>query len=395
MATVFICYRRDDSAAYAGWLRSVLVEAFGATRVFMDIDAIRPGEDFEQRIQKTLDAADAVLVLIGPRWLEIRSKDAMPRLHDPDDYVRLEIAGALARGAVTIPVLVGGASIPSTAELPEVLKPLIRRHAMELTDQHWGYDTGKLIDVIEKIAAERPAPARVGSIRTTVASGSGEVTSQRVSSLGVGPADPDALDAAGLFPEVNQFIGGTSARVTAAFFGWAASGLVLALVGPLSPAFALLTSGTLAGGSTAVSLNEGASPRRFQSAAAIVLGWSVAVAAAPYLMSPIDDLDFGWFGPPVIVTVSLTASSIWNGHGVVRAIAAALSWVVITLSVAIGAIVFYEEYDSTRPALALTAAILMTGGIGFLGTFASVKILPIRPAGRKSKSDEPSEFDSV
>jgi hypothetical protein len=39
-AKVFLCYRRDDSAAYAGRVQDRLVQEFGRDLIFMDVDAI-------------------------------------------------------------------------------------------------------------------------------------------------------------------------------------------------------------------------------------------------------------------------------------------------------------------------------------------------------------------
>jgi hypothetical protein len=43
VANIFINYRRDDSAPYAGRLFDRLVRDFPGDRVFMDIDGIAPG----------------------------------------------------------------------------------------------------------------------------------------------------------------------------------------------------------------------------------------------------------------------------------------------------------------------------------------------------------------
>ena len=46
MSGIFINYRRDDGAAYAGRLSERLKEYFGEDQVFMDILTIEPGLDF-------------------------------------------------------------------------------------------------------------------------------------------------------------------------------------------------------------------------------------------------------------------------------------------------------------------------------------------------------------
>ena len=47
---VFISYRRNEASYLAGWLHDTLTARLGRDRVFLDIDAIRPGVDFMQTI---------------------------------------------------------------------------------------------------------------------------------------------------------------------------------------------------------------------------------------------------------------------------------------------------------------------------------------------------------
>ncbi len=141
---VFVTYRRADSAAYAGRLHDALVDEFGEDKVFQDVSGIDPGEDFEMAIDAALDHADAVLVLIGPNWLA-PTADGVSRLHDPSDYVRIEIGKSLARDIRVVPILVGGAALPSAAELPEDLAPLARRQAVQLRDTTWRDDVEGLV----------------------------------------------------------------------------------------------------------------------------------------------------------------------------------------------------------------------------------------------------------
>jgi len=144
-ATVFLCYRREDSSGYAGRLFDALVARFGENSVFMDIDTIAPGQDFVDVIEAALVDCEIVLVLIGPSWLNARDKRKRRRLDNPDDFVRMEIEGALSRGLRVLPVLVGGAEIPSSRELPPSLALLARRHAFDVSDRRWRYDVQALL----------------------------------------------------------------------------------------------------------------------------------------------------------------------------------------------------------------------------------------------------------
>ena len=162
---VFVTYRRADSAAYAGRLHDALVEEFGESRVFQDVSAIDPGVDFEAAIDAALDQADVVLVLIGPNWLA-PAADGASRLHDPDDYVHIEISKSLARNIRVVPILVGGAALPSASELPEDLAPLARRQAVQLRDTTWRDDVEGLI---RRLRGE--SPARKGRLAWVAAAG--------------------------------------------------------------------------------------------------------------------------------------------------------------------------------------------------------------------------------
>ena len=72
-------------------------------------------------------------------------------MDNPEDFVRLEIQIALQRNIRVIPVLVQGASIPKSNQLPEVLGKLARRNAFELSSTRWRYDVESLIEIIEKV----------------------------------------------------------------------------------------------------------------------------------------------------------------------------------------------------------------------------------------------------
>jgi Flp pilus assembly protein TadD len=130
---IFVNYRREDSAANALAIASYLERAFGGSRVFIDVDRLRPGQDFPKELEKRLSACKVMLCLIGPGWLNARNEEGARRLDEPLDWVRLEIERAFARNLTVIPVLTGGASLPKAADLPESLKPLVERHAVSIT----------------------------------------------------------------------------------------------------------------------------------------------------------------------------------------------------------------------------------------------------------------------
>lgn len=140
---VFISYRRDDAAGYAGRLEEALERRLGRGSVFRDVLDIPPGEDFVAAIRARLAGAQAVLVLIGPRWAG-GERPGPRRIDDAGDFVRLEVEAALDSGVRVVPVLLPGAVMPAEAELPVPLKPLARRNALGLSDAHWDADIGRL-----------------------------------------------------------------------------------------------------------------------------------------------------------------------------------------------------------------------------------------------------------
>lgn len=151
---VFISYRRDDSAGHAGRLFDRLSEHFGDRQIFMDIDHIEPGEDFVEVIEEGVGSCEVLITVIGRHWLLGADGDTR-RLDDPNDFVRLEVAAALRRSIRVIPVLVQGAVMPKLQDLPDDLSLLARRQAIELSDQRWQHDIGRLINTLEKVLAEK------------------------------------------------------------------------------------------------------------------------------------------------------------------------------------------------------------------------------------------------
>ncbi len=145
MAGIFISYRHDDSQGWVGRLARALQQSFPHARVFYDIATIQPGEDFVAAIEEALSCCQAVLAIIGPRWLNAQTAEGQRRIDDPVDVVRLEIETALVRTVRVVPVLFGGAAMPKASDLPESLQPLLRRQAHEISDKRWDYDCDVLL----------------------------------------------------------------------------------------------------------------------------------------------------------------------------------------------------------------------------------------------------------
>jgi hypothetical protein len=132
LRTIFVSYRRSDSASETMQVVEGLRQHFRRRGVFHDVVSITPGADFRSAITQTLHRCDAALVVIGPDWASCASADGQPRLQGEGDVVRSEVAAALASGALVVPVLVGGAHLPEPQQLPGELHGLLGRNAVKL-----------------------------------------------------------------------------------------------------------------------------------------------------------------------------------------------------------------------------------------------------------------------
>ena len=146
---VFLSYRRSDCQAQANGLHDGLIHRIPSASIFMDVDSIPYGVDFEEHIRKAIQKCDIVLVLIGDNWLD-KESSGRRRIDEPEDFVRLEIENSLESPEVrVIPVLVEGAVMPRSADLPTSIRKLARLNAIELSDQRWKSDVERLARLIE------------------------------------------------------------------------------------------------------------------------------------------------------------------------------------------------------------------------------------------------------
>lgn len=155
MPGIFINYRRDDAPGVAGRLYDYLSRSFSRRELFIDVDAIKPGLDFVKQLDSQVSQCDVMLALIGPHWTTAQDEKGRRRLDGEKDYVRIEIASALRRDIPVIPVLLDGAAMPAEEELPDDLKSLARRHALELRHTRFASDAGDIADALRASLPKR------------------------------------------------------------------------------------------------------------------------------------------------------------------------------------------------------------------------------------------------
>ena len=147
MATkVFISYRRDDSRYQARMIHAAFCKTLPSDHVFIDVDSIALGANFQKILKDSVDQCEVLLALIGPGWIDtLDPKTNMRRLDDKSDFVRIEIGEALARGIPVVPVILDGAPIPDVDLLPDDLKELASRQAEFVEFRTFDADVERLI----------------------------------------------------------------------------------------------------------------------------------------------------------------------------------------------------------------------------------------------------------
>jgi len=139
----FINYRRGDTSQVAQALYMQLKESFGAGQLFMDVNSIRAGEEWPERVKHKLENATVVLALIGPGWLTVMDKHGKRRIDDPTDWVRKELLHAIEKRTPIVPVVINHAqNLPDAAGLPLKLRGLNLAQAkvLHLDPAEWRAD---------------------------------------------------------------------------------------------------------------------------------------------------------------------------------------------------------------------------------------------------------------
>ncbi|MEX2210524.1 MAG: toll/interleukin-1 receptor domain-containing protein [Gaiellaceae bacterium] len=154
---VFLSYRRADTQPSAILLYKELAARFGHDTVCMDIYSIPGSDNWLEYIERTLGKSALVLAVIGPNWLTATDEKGR-RLEDPLDVLRQELELALKRDVRLIPLLVQGATMPRTSELPEgPLRGIVDRFPVTIGAASIDEDIGGVAGMVERILEEMRA----------------------------------------------------------------------------------------------------------------------------------------------------------------------------------------------------------------------------------------------
>jgi serine/threonine protein phosphatase PrpC len=197
---VFINYRRGDEAGFTQALYLRLEGEFTPDELFMDVEGhIRPGDDFVEILSQAVAVADVVLVVIGPRWVDLLSAHG----DGHDDFVVIEIKAALDQGKRIIPVLVGSAIMPRSETLPVPIRALARRNAVGLRPERFRADCQGLITALkgQLAAAEKERAARTEAQRAAAEAERQRHEAEEAARVTAAEARTRAQSAAGLSSE--------------------------------------------------------------------------------------------------------------------------------------------------------------------------------------------------
>ncbi|MGW9077154.1 toll/interleukin-1 receptor domain-containing protein [Streptomyces kronopolitis] len=162
MADVFINYRTGDGNDTAALIDNELSNRFGKDRAFRASKSISPGTAYPDALLTSLRRSALLLAVIGPDWINFRSK-----LRNPEDWVRKEILEAFACGLPVVPVLAGRMTERLEREdLPDELARLAELQSVRLDTQNAAADLKRLGDLVADMVpelhdlehAEAPAP---------------------------------------------------------------------------------------------------------------------------------------------------------------------------------------------------------------------------------------------
>ena len=197
LTKIIISYRRSDSDVFAGRVRDRIAGRYGEDAVFIDVDNIPFGKDFRVHIQEVMAQADAVLIVIGPKWLGT-GKGGTSRIKDDTDPVRIEVETALNNGTPTIPLLVGKTNMPKPEQLPESLRDFAFINAAPVdTGRDFHRDLNRVIATINSIldlpqdTAERSAFVADGALKREPAAATPSATDAQAA--GNEPRDLQAM----------------------------------------------------------------------------------------------------------------------------------------------------------------------------------------------------------
>lgn len=144
MNRIFISYRSSDGKKDAARLAADLNERYGDALVFYDKQDLVGGQSWRDAINATLGTQPVVLVLVTPDVLGALHPEGGRRIEREDDPIRNELLTAHRGGAVILPLLVEGMTMPPSHQWPACLHFFAEAHALALRTDDWPNDLQRI-----------------------------------------------------------------------------------------------------------------------------------------------------------------------------------------------------------------------------------------------------------
>jgi hypothetical protein len=136
----------------AARVRDGLARKFGNANLFIDVDDLFAGPRFDEELAKALRMCDVLIAAIGEHWMELLKAKATS---GERDHVREEIAAALQRRIMVIPVRVGREGqlppLPRAGDLPSDISDLVLYQKHDVTHERFGRDIAELVEAIRVV----------------------------------------------------------------------------------------------------------------------------------------------------------------------------------------------------------------------------------------------------
>jgi hypothetical protein len=148
---LYISCRSADYASVST-LREALKQQLGDTVLLASSTVAREAEQTRQRVAE----CDAFLLVIGPEWAHSYDDRGRRRIEDPTNGTHIEIATAIARKTVIIPILLGGTRLLRAKDLPGPLQSIAELEPCLLRDETFQQDLVALFKLLSQRVLRRP-----------------------------------------------------------------------------------------------------------------------------------------------------------------------------------------------------------------------------------------------
>ena len=143
---IFVSYRRRGDAAAVGRICDRLIDRFGSSSVFQDVNDIPAGADFGVHILEKIKECRVLLAMIDPHW----GTSVLGKQHGRD-WIREELEAAKHLRLHIVPVLLSNAKLPLENELPEGLRWLTSLEAIKVrNDRDFQADIQNLVEQLSQ-----------------------------------------------------------------------------------------------------------------------------------------------------------------------------------------------------------------------------------------------------